>query len=142
MYEITFDHPNAGLPGKGQSQLKVPLGNDRDNTTTAANIPVDADAPEVPLQHYPTRSCRSAVGNQPYDQFAPRVAFLQLGTTQAHGSITEASQRVRVPRGEQILGTTSLSSVEPLIDDTIHGAEHAMTTTSEDELKVGGYVMT
>ncbi len=32
--------------------------------------------------------------------------------------------------------------MEPLIDDTIHGADDAMTTTLEDELKVWGYVMT
>jgi hypothetical protein len=47
-----------------------------------------------------------------------------------------------VPKGEQILGTTSLSLVEPLIDDTIHRADDAMITTSEDELKVWGYMMT
>ncbi len=47
-----------------------------------------------------------------------------------------------MPRGEQILGTTSSSLVEPSIDDTIHRANDAMTTTSEDELKVWGYVMT
>ncbi len=82
------------------------------------------------------------MGNQPYDQFVPRVAFLQQGTTQAHRSITEASLRIRVPRGEQILGTTSSSLVEPLIDETIHGADDAMTTTSEDELKVWGEMMT
>jgi hypothetical protein len=29
-----------------------------------------------------------------------------------------------------------------LIDDTIHRADDAMTTTSEDKLKVWGYVMT
>ncbi len=49
---------------------------------------------------------------------------------------------MRVPRGERILGTTSLSRVEPWVDDTIHKADDAMTTTSEDELKVWGYVMT
>jgi hypothetical protein len=76
--------------------------------------------------------------NQPYDQFTPRVAFLQLGTTQVHRGITEASQCLRMPGGEQILGTTSSSSVEPLIDDTIHSVDDAMTTTSEDELKVWG----
>jgi hypothetical protein len=47
-----------------------------------------------------------------------------------------------VTKGEQILGTTSSSSVKPLIDDTIHRADDAMTTTSKDELKVWGYVMT
>ncbi len=142
VYKIMFDLPDAGLSGEGQSQLQVPLGNDRDDTTIAPIVPVDTDAPEAPSQCYPTRSCRSAVGNQPYDQFAPRVAFLQLGTARAHGGITEASRRVRVPGGEQILGTTSLSLVEPLIDDTIHSVDDAMTTTLEDELKVWGYVMT
>ncbi len=47
-----------------------------------------------------------------------------------------------MPKGEQILGTTSSSLVKPLIDDTIHRADDAMTTTSKDELKVWGYVMT
>ncbi len=28
---------------------------------------------------YPTGSCRSVVGNQPYDAYTPRVQFLQLG---------------------------------------------------------------
>jgi hypothetical protein len=81
VYEITFDLPNTGLPGEGQSQLQVPLGNDRDDTTIALIVPVDTDAPAAPSQRYPAQTCRSAVGNQPYDQFAPRVAFLQLGTT-------------------------------------------------------------
>jgi hypothetical protein len=91
VYKITFDPPDAGLPGEGQSQLQVPLGNNQDNTTIAPIVPVDTDAPEAPLQCYPTRSRRSAVGNQPYDQFAPRVAFLQLGIARVHGDITEAS---------------------------------------------------
>ncbi len=47
-----------------------------------------------------------------------------------------------MPGGEQILGTTSLSLVEPLIDDTIHSVDNAMTTTLENELKVWGDVMT
>ncbi len=141
--EITFDFPNARLSGEGQSQLQVPLGNNnRDKTTISPIVPVDTDAPEAPSQCYPTRSCRSAIENQPYDRFAPRVAFLQLGTAQVHGGIMEASRRVRVPGGERILGTSSLSLVEPFIDDTIHSVDNAMTTTLEDELKVWGYVMT
>ncbi len=91
VYKITFDLPNAGLPGEGQSQLQVPLGNNRDDTTIAPIVPVDTDAPEAPLQCYLARSRRSAIRNQPYDQFAPRVAFLQLGTARAHRGITEAS---------------------------------------------------
>ncbi len=91
VYEITFDLPNAVLPAEGQFQLQMPLGNDREDTTIAPIVPVDTDAPEAPSQRYPTRTCRSAVGSQPHNQFAPWVVFLQLGTTRAHGSITEAS---------------------------------------------------
>ncbi len=46
-----------------------------------------------------------------------------------------------MPGGEQILGTTSSSLVDPLIDDTIHSVDDAMTTTLEDELKVWGYMV-
>ncbi len=43
VYEITFDLSDAGLPGEGQSQLQVPLGNDQDNTTIAPIVPVDTE---------------------------------------------------------------------------------------------------
>ncbi len=62
VYKITFDLPDVGLPGEGQSQLEVPLGNDRDDTTIAAIIPVDAYAPEAPSQSYTTLFCRGASG--------------------------------------------------------------------------------
>ncbi len=54
VYKITFDLPDAGLPAEGQSQLQMPLGNDRDNTMIALIVPVDTDAPEAPSQCYPT----------------------------------------------------------------------------------------
>jgi hypothetical protein len=142
VYKITFDLPDTGLPAQCQSQLQMPLGNDRDDTTITPIVPVDTDAPDAPSQCYPTQARRSAVGSQPYNQFSPRVAFLQLGTTQVQGCITEASRHIKMPKGEQILGTTSSSLVKPLIDDTIHRADDAMTTTLEDELKVWGYLMT
>ncbi len=33
VYKITFDLPDAGLLGEGQSQLQVPLSNDQNDTT-------------------------------------------------------------------------------------------------------------
>ena len=42
-----------------------------------------------------------------------------------------------------MLATTTCSkSTEPTINDTVHRIDAALTTTSEDELKVWGYVMT
>ncbi len=68
MYKITFDLPDVGLPGEGQSQLEVPLGNDQDDTTIAAIIPVDAYAPEAPSQKLHDTILQECIGNQPYDQ--------------------------------------------------------------------------
>jgi len=41
-----------------------------------------------------------------------------------------------------MLGTTCSKSTAPTINDTVHRIDTALTTTSEDELKVWGYVMT
>jgi hypothetical protein len=41
-----------------------------------------------PTQHYPLQSQRSAVGHQPYDNYAPRMTFLQLGEAQAHSDVS------------------------------------------------------
>ena len=43
---------------------------------------------------------------------------------------------------EQMLFTSSSDSPEPLIDDTIHRVDKTLIKTSEDKLKVWGYVMT
>jgi hypothetical protein len=50
VYEITFDLPNGGLLEQGQSQLQMPLGNDREDTTITPIVPVDTDAPDAPSQ--------------------------------------------------------------------------------------------
>ena len=76
VYKITFDLPDTGLPVPAPA---LPLGDNRNHTITA---PVNPDNTDIPVENftgYPKRACRSAVGNQPYDQFAPRVSFLQLG---------------------------------------------------------------
>jgi hypothetical protein len=62
VYEITFDLPDEGI------------------------IPVYADTAELPdattvvntaeTSCYPTQSCRSVVGNQPYNAYAQQIQFL------------------------------------------------------------------
>jgi hypothetical protein len=76
VYEITFDLPDAGLPVVDEG---AQLADNRDNTINTPVVPKD-DMANVGGQCYPTRACRSVVGNQPYDTYAPRMAFLQLGT--------------------------------------------------------------
>jgi hypothetical protein len=139
--EVTFELPDAGLVPIA-NDFDVPLGDDRNDTLVPPIVVDDVDTMEDPgAQRYPTRARRSAVGGQPYDEFAPRVAFLQLGTIRAHRSVLEAADSARMPKEERMLATTS-SDAAPIIDDTINQWDKAMTITSKDELKVWGYVMT
>ena len=92
MYEIKFDLPEDGAP-------EQPLGDALNDTIIAPAFPEDAhssdeDKDEAP--RYPTRAHRSAIGNQPYNQFAPRILFLQLGQARAHRSVLEASRLERM----------------------------------------------
>ncbi len=72
VYEVTFDLPDVDLPAADQG---AQLADNRDDTI---NIPIVPDDEGVG-RCYPTRTCRSVVGNQPYNTYAPRMAFLQLG---------------------------------------------------------------
>ncbi len=54
----------------------------------------------------------------------------------------EANRLTRMTKEERMLATTCSKSKEPTINDTVHRIDAALTTTSEDELKVWGYVMT
>ena len=88
VYEITFDLPDAGLPAPA---FTLPLGDNRNDTIIAPIIPDNMDIPVENSTRYLTRAQRSAVGNQPYDQFAPRVSFLQLGQSRAHVNLMQAA---------------------------------------------------
>jgi hypothetical protein len=88
VYEITFDLLDARLPAPVPAP---PLGDNRNDTITAPVIPDNRDIPVENSTRYPTRACRSVVGNQPYDQFAPRVFFLQLGQSRAHVKLMQAA---------------------------------------------------
>ncbi len=54
----------------------------------------------------------------------------------------EANRLARMTKEERMLAITCSKSTEPTIDDTVHRIDAVLTTTSEDELKVWGYVMT
>ncbi len=119
VYEVTFELPDAGLVPIADN-FAVPLGDDRDDTLVAPIVVDDVDGvQDAPAPRYPTRACRSAVGGQPYDEFAPRIAFLQLGTTRAHRNVLEAAKSARMSKEKRMLATTS-SNATPIIDDTIH----------------------
>jgi hypothetical protein len=66
------------------------LADSRDDTVDTPVVPKDNTA-NAGDQHYSTQACRSVVGNQPYNAYAPRTTFLQLGMVQAHRSVLEAS---------------------------------------------------
>ncbi len=55
-------------------------------------------------------------------------------------NLMQAAQLLRMMKEEQVLFTSSSDS--PLIDNTIHRVDRTLITTSENELKVWGYLMT
>ena len=87
VYKLTFELLDARL-GVADADATLKIGNDRQDD--ASTVVMAADDNTVG-QRYPTQTRRSAVGNQPYDTYAPRTTFLQLGTVQAHRSILEAN---------------------------------------------------
>jgi hypothetical protein len=119
VYEVTFELPDAGLVLIADN-FAVPLGDDRDDTLVAPIIVDDIDAvQDAPASRYPTRARRSAIGGQPYDKFAPRIAFLQLGTMRAHSNVLEGAKSAGMSKEKRMLATTS-SNATSIIDDTIH----------------------
>ena len=98
VYELIFDLPKAGLCAV---EPNIPpadptLGDDQDNMVVA---PVAA-ADDKPEQRYPTQLHRSVIGYQPYDTYAPRTTFLQLGMTQAHRSVFKASRLIKMTKAK------------------------------------------
>jgi hypothetical protein len=110
-----------------------------DMANKTAEILTDTDAVTT-NQCYPLQSRRSAVGHQPYDTYAPRMTFLQLGEMHTHRSVLDATQYVRMTREEWMHATTWLETAPP-VDDTEHTVDPELVTDSEDEMKVWGYLM-
>ena len=96
VYEITFDLPDAGLNGTIAENMSD-MGDSRRDDASAVVMSADDEADG---RRYPTRTRRSAVGNQPYDTYAPRTTFLQLGTVRAHRSVLEANSLARMTKEE------------------------------------------
>ena len=138
VYEVTFVLPDAGLPIANDPDAN--LGNQNNDTIVPTIVADNTDA-QNPPSGYPTRAHRSVIGSQPYNAFAPRVAFLQLGTRRAHRSVLEAAQLLQMSKEEQMFATTA-SSAAPTVDETIHRYDKIMTTTSKEELHVWAYIMT
>ena len=124
VYELTFNLPDAGLNGNDTENMSD-MGDSRQDDTSAV---VMGTKDEATGQRYPTRTRRSAVGNQPYDTYAPRTTFLQLGTVRAHRSVLEASRLARMTKEEQLLATTATTS-KPFVDDVTHQVDKVMCTT-------------
>jgi hypothetical protein len=103
VYEIIVELPNAGL-----FPSMVPYA-----PNELVTPPPDDDATIVTSpRQYPTRSRRSVVGNQPYNTYAPRMQFLQLGEVQAHRSALAAVNKqelhvIGVSKGVMHATTTS-----------------------------------
>jgi hypothetical protein len=140
MYDITFDLPDAGLiPG-----AIPPVSDAEPAAGPAPPLPPDP-TPAVSgdnSRRYPAQSRRSVVGNQPYDTYAPRMQFLQLGEVRAHRSALAAMTNgieTTPSKGEQLHTTTSTIDE---IDSTEHAIDAELTTKSEDKMAVWGYLMT
>ncbi len=94
MYEITFDLPNTRLVGPGI----VP--NYNATPGVAATTPIDNDVRNLametdelltdnahqPARGYPTQSCRSVIGNEPYDRYwsVPKNTKTQIFMSKYH----------------------------------------------------------
>ncbi len=78
IYELMFDLPDAGLtpPIAPDSVAVVP--HNAPNMHAFEPNPAEDTKPATERQ-YLLQSCRSAIGHQPYNEYAPRMAFLQLG---------------------------------------------------------------
>ncbi len=120
MYKVTFELPDAGLvpiaknfavplgDDRDDDNFAVPLGDDRDNTLVAPIVVDNIDAvQDAPAPRYPTRARRSAIGGQPYDNFSPCLAFLQLGSTRAHSNVLKGAKSAQMSKEKRMLATTS-----------------------------------
>jgi hypothetical protein len=76
VYKITFNLPDEGIIPAYDNIVELP---------DAATVDIAAKT-----SRYPTQSCRSVVGNQRNNAYAPQIQFLQLGEVQAHRSALTA----------------------------------------------------
>ena len=143
VYDIIFDLPDAGLiPGAILPNFDAtPTEDPAPAPPTGPTTMVPDDNSDDNPRRYPARSCRSVVGNQPYNTYAPRIQFLQLGEVRAHRVLAAMINETKTTpsKGEQLHATTSIMGE---IDDMKHAIDAELTTESEDKMAVCGYLMT
>jgi hypothetical protein len=145
VYEITFNLPDAGLTDGNVIQDDTPPppaagASILDMANKTVEILTNTDAVTT-NRRYLLQSCRSVVRHQPYDTYAPRTTFLQLGEVRAHRSVLDATQYIGMMR-EEWMHAMTWSDTPPPIDDTEHTVDLELVTDSENEMKVWGYLMT
>jgi hypothetical protein len=130
VYEITFDLPGAGLAPR---QNTIPAGADEFGSNTHLSIESSHHAsPEQ--RRYPEQSCRSVVGHEPYDLYAPRIAFLQQGEIRACRSVLDAAELTRMLKEERMHATMSSQiDLELEVDCMQHIADPELMTKSRDK---------
>jgi hypothetical protein len=147
VYEIMFNLPDTGLQG----DYAVPPDNAVETApNTPAVVTASPDPMEIKPRCYPTQLCRSALGQQPYDDHAPRitfmqqeensnrhVTFLQMGEVRAHRSVVNGAKYVKMTKAEQ-MHFTAFNGTDMAIDDANHKIDPDLMITSKDELKVWG----
>ncbi len=138
--KITFDLLDAGLTGgmvpQDAAAHEAVAVNNMGNATGDVFTNDGTDT-----RCYPSRICRNVVGHQPYDTYAPRTTFLQLGEVHARRSVLDTKQFWGTKREDKV-HATMCTRMDPGIDNTVHAMEPALVTESEDEMKVWGYIMT
>ncbi len=139
--KLMFDLPDAGLapPIAPEGMAMVP--HDMPNAHAFEPNPAENTKPATKHQ-YPLRSHRSVIGHQPYDKYAPRTAFLQLGETRAHRSVIKASKLVRMTKEECLMATTASSALgTDMVDDATYVIDPELVSSLEEEMMVWGYIM-
>jgi hypothetical protein len=105
-----FDLPDAGLaPPIAPDGVAMVPHNVPDAHAFEPN-PAEDTEPATECQ-YPLQSCRSTISHQPYDKYAPCMAFLQLGEMRAHRSVSEASKLIRMMKEERFMATTASNAL-------------------------------
>jgi hypothetical protein len=122
IYKLTFDLPDAGLAPPIAPDGMAVMPHDALNVHAFEPNPPE-DTKLATKRQYPLRSCRSVIGHQPYNKYAPCMTFLQLGETIAHRSVIKASELIRMTKEERLMATTASNA---LGTDMV---EDALTTT-------------
>ncbi len=117
---------------------ELTFGGDQDDMIV---VPV-VSADNKPEQHCPTQLRKSVAGHHLYNTYAPRTAFLQLGTMHLHRSAIKASCLMKMTKAEQLLAMATSDVTCDMIDNVMQKFDPKLTTQSEDKIKMWGYLMT